>query len=82
MRLEHGRPQPPRSQIRHSASSMISQPAGAHDHSSDQADDCHHADELATLPPAAKLLQPPYAARSSQILRRAPVSGCQLHQQS
>jgi len=42
------------------------QPASARDHCSVHTDGCHHAEELATLPPAAKLLQPSSAAKAAK----------------
>ena len=58
------------------------QPASACDHGSDHTDRCQRAEEVPTLLPAAKLLQPPYAAKAAKPCRRARMRGCQLQQQS
>ena len=58
------------------------QPASFCDHGSDHMIGCQRAEELPKLLQAAKLLQPPYAAKAAKPCRRARMRGCQLQQQS
>ena len=57
-------------------------PSNARDRSSDHTDEWQRADELATLLQAAKVVQPPSAAKAAKPCDRARVSGCQLQWRS
>ena len=57
-------------------------PIVARDHGSSHTDDCKHAEELATLLLATKLLQPPSAAEAAKPCGGARLSGCQLQWRS
>ena len=48
------------------------QPGDAHAHGSEPTVDCQHAKVLATLPPAAKLAQPPFASKPAECCDWAP----------
>ncbi len=70
-------------QVAKSPLSLVdAKPSNARDRGSDHTDICRHADELATLLPATKLLQPPSAAEAAKPCGRARVSGCQLQWRS
>ena len=63
--------------------SLVDEQAGSdRDHGSDHSDHCQRAEELPTLLPAAKLLQPPYAATAAKPCGRARMRGCQLQQRA
>ena len=69
-------------EVQHVLSLVDAKPSNARDRGSDHTDICRHADELATLLPATKLLQPPSAAEAAKPCGRARVSGCQLQWRS
>jgi hypothetical protein len=57
-------------QVAKSPLSLVdAKPSNAHDRSSDHTDEWQRADELATLLQAAKVVQPPSAAKAAKTLR-------------